>query len=90
MDTLSRYQGLPEIIYGTAFKFEKTATLVEAALKSGFRAIDTAGSRSAYREALVGDGIAAALAVGDFERRDLYVRTYPSFPHPSVHQSSFT
>ena len=26
---------IPEIIYGTAFKFENTAPLVEAALKAG-------------------------------------------------------
>lgn len=66
---------VPEIIYGTAFKFENTASLVEAALKVGFRAIDTAGSQSAYREALVGEGIAAALACGTCSRSDLFVCT---------------
>ncbi len=71
-----RFQGIPEIIYGTAFKFENSASLVEAALKAGFRAIDTAGSKSAYREALVGEGIAAALASGTFERKELYVCTH--------------
>jgi diketogulonate reductase-like aldo/keto reductase len=70
-----RFRGIPEIIYGTAFKFDKSATLVEAALKAGFRAIDTAGSKSAYREALVGEGITAALATGTFERNELYVST---------------
>ena len=39
----SRFQGIPDIIYGTAFKFENSASLVEAALLAGFRAIDTAG-----------------------------------------------
>jgi diketogulonate reductase-like aldo/keto reductase len=68
-----RFQGIPEIIYGTAFKFENSASLVEAALKAGFRAIDTAGSKSAYREAEVGKGIAAALTTGSFERKELYV-----------------
>lgn len=68
-----RYQGTPEIIYGTAFKFENTATLVETALNAGFRAIDTSGGRPQYREALVGEGIAAALATGIFKRSDLYV-----------------
>jgi diketogulonate reductase-like aldo/keto reductase len=68
-----RSQNIPEIIYGTAFKFDKSKTLVEAALNAGFRAIDTAGSKSAYREALVGEGIAAALATGTFQRSDLYV-----------------
>jgi diketogulonate reductase-like aldo/keto reductase len=68
-----RSQNIPEIIYGTAFKFDKSKTLVEAALNAGFRAIDTAGSKSAYRDALVGEGIAAALATGTFQRSDLYV-----------------
>jgi diketogulonate reductase-like aldo/keto reductase len=71
-----RSQGIPEILYGTAFKYDKSASLVEAALKAGFRAIDTAGSKSAYREALVGEGIAAALASGTCERSDLYVCTF--------------
>lgn len=67
-DPLSpRYQGIPDILYGTAFKFERSASLVEAALNAGFRAVDTAGSQSAYREALVGKGIC--------ERSELYVRT---------------
>lgn len=64
---------IPDIIYGTAFKFENSAHLVEAALKAGFRGVDTAGSNTAYRERLVGDGIAAALDSGDLQREDLYV-----------------
>ncbi|KIN05438.1 hypothetical protein OIDMADRAFT_115059 [Oidiodendron maius Zn] len=71
----ARFQGIPSIIYGTAFKFEKSASLVEAALNAGFRAIDTAGSQSAYREALVGKGLAAALTSGAFERSELYIQT---------------
>ncbi|PMD33306.1 Aldo/keto reductase, partial [Hyaloscypha variabilis F] len=66
---------IPEIIYGTAFKFENSASLVEAALKAGFRAIDTAGSKSAYGEADVGRGIVAALGTGAFERKELYIQT---------------
>jgi len=71
-----RFQGIPDIIYGTAFKFENSASLVEAALNAGFRAIDTAGSQSVYREALVGEGIAAALASGTVERSELSVSTH--------------
>jgi len=81
----SRRQGVPEILYGTAFKFERSATLVEAALTAGFRALDTAGSKSAYREALVGEGIAAAMAAGSFERSELFVCT--RFLYISVHHS---
>src|SRR4051812_932603 len=76
-------QDLPEIIYGTAFKFDKSKVLVEAALNTGFRAIDTSGSKSAYRENLVGEGIAAAMATGKFQRSDLYVRSLiPSVSPP--------
>jgi diketogulonate reductase-like aldo/keto reductase len=70
---------IPEIIYGTAFKLDKTAHLVEAALRAGFRGIDTAGSSHAYREGLVGEGIAAAMASGEFSRGDLYVSCYAIF-----------
>jgi diketogulonate reductase-like aldo/keto reductase len=77
------FQGIPEIVYGTAFKFENTVSLVEAALKAGFRAIDTAGSKSAYREALVGEGIAAALATGSIVRKELYVSTQFRYSVPA-------
>ena len=70
---VSNYEGLPEIIYGTAFKFDKTSPLVKAALKAGFRAIDTAGARGAYRESLVGEGISAAITGGVCTREELYV-----------------
>lgn len=76
-----RFQGIPDIVYGTAFKFEKSASLVEAALKAGFRAIDTAGSKSAYREARVGEGIAAAQSSGKIERSELYVSTRFKAPY---------
>jgi diketogulonate reductase-like aldo/keto reductase len=33
---------LPKIVYGTAWKKERTPDLVYAALKAGFRGIDTA------------------------------------------------
>jgi diketogulonate reductase-like aldo/keto reductase len=73
MEKSSRFQGIPEIIYGTAFKFENTASLVEAALKAGFRAIDTAANKPQYRESLVGEGIAAVIASGSVKRSELYV-----------------
>ena len=72
---MTKPQAIPEVIYGTAFKFENTASLVEAALKAGFRGIDTAGSGHAYREALVGEGIATGSGSTGIFREDLYVRT---------------
>ncbi|KAG4439748.1 hypothetical protein IFR05_004770 [Cadophora sp. M221] len=86
---ISSYQGLPEIIYETAFKFDKTARLVEAALKAGFRAIDTAGAKGAYREALVGEGITAAITGGVCTREELYIQTkfspYKTGKDPSLY-----
>ncbi|KAH7408944.1 aldo/keto reductase [Cadophora sp. MPI-SDFR-AT-0126] len=88
--TLSKHKGIPEIIYGTAFKFDNTAPLVEAAIKAGFRAIDTAGAKGAYREAFVGEGIAAAIAAGACTRQDLYIQTkfspYKPGKDPSMYQ----
>ena len=74
MESSSRFRGIPDIIYGTAFKFDDTAALVEVALKAGFRAIDTAANKPQYQEALVGEGIAAALETGVMQRSELFVR----------------
>ncbi len=49
---------IPNFIYGTAWKKEATTALVELALKSGFRAIDTANQAKHYSEALVGEALA--------------------------------
>lgn len=66
-------QVVPSIIYGTAFKDEETDELVQAALRTGFRAIDTSGNKPQYREKLVGDGIHAAIDLGVVNRQELYV-----------------
>jgi diketogulonate reductase-like aldo/keto reductase len=66
---------IPLIVYGTAWKKERTAGLVEQALMLGFRGIDTACQPKHYDEAGVGEGIAAALAKGIIARQDLYLQT---------------
>lgn len=48
---------IPKFIYGTAWKQEKTADLVELAIKYGFRAIDTANQAKHYSELLVGEAL---------------------------------
>lgn len=53
-------KGFPAVFYGTAWKKEKTADLVELALRKGFRGIDTACQPKHYNEKGVGDGIARA------------------------------
>ena len=45
---------MPCIIYGTAWKKERTADLVSKALQAGFRGIDTACQPKHYDERLVG------------------------------------
>src|SRR5712675_2234793 len=66
---------IPDFIYGTAWKEERTATLVELALRMGFRGIDTANQRRHYFEAGVGEGLAAAYRAGLVTRADLFLQT---------------
>lgn len=65
---------IPFQIYGTAWKKERTADLVEMALKKGFRGIDTACQPKHYKEPLVGEGISRAYQSG-LNRSDLYIQT---------------
>jgi diketogulonate reductase-like aldo/keto reductase len=64
----------PRIIYGTAWKQARTAELVSAAIRQGFREIDTACQPKHYDEAGVGAGVAACLGAG-LSRSDLYLQT---------------
>lgn len=65
----------PAFLYGTAWKEDRTASLTELALRSGFRAIDTANQRRHYFEAGVGEGLAAAYRAGTVTRSDLFLQT---------------
>ena len=68
-------------MYGTAWKEDRTPALTELALRSGFRAIDTANQRRHYFEAGVGEGLAAAYKAGIVTRSDLFLQTkYTSMP----------
>lgn len=66
---------MPRLIYGTAWKKEKTAALVETAIRSGFRGIDTACQPKHYHEAGVGAGIAACIDAGLIARDELYLQS---------------
>ncbi len=66
---------LPEFLYGTAWKEERTPALVELALRMGFRGIDTANQRRHYFEAGVGEGLAAVYRAGVVARCDLFLQT---------------
>ncbi|HEX8953464.1 MAG TPA: aldo/keto reductase [Polyangia bacterium] len=65
----------PQIIYGTAWKEERTEALVRRALDAGFRAVDTANQRKHYFEAAVGDAIARAVGDGVVTRAELFLQT---------------
>src|ERR1700722_7075483 len=62
-------------LYGTAWKEERTAGLVEQALRAGFRGIDTANQRRHYFEVGVGEALAAAYRSGLVARDDLFLQT---------------
>jgi len=66
---------IPDFIYGTAWKEQRTAALVELAIRMGFRGIDTANQRRHYFEAGVGEGLAAAYRAGGVTRADLFLQT---------------
>jgi diketogulonate reductase-like aldo/keto reductase len=66
---------VPSILYGTAWKKERTAALTAAAIGCGFRGIDTANQRKHYIEVSVGDGIRSAIAAGTVTREGLFLQT---------------
>jgi diketogulonate reductase-like aldo/keto reductase len=66
---------IPDFLYGTAWKEERTPALVELALRMGFRGVDTANQRRHYFEAGVGQGLAAAYGAGVVTRGDLFLQT---------------
>jgi diketogulonate reductase-like aldo/keto reductase len=66
---------IPDFLYGTAWKEDRTPALTELALRTGFRAIDTANQRRHYFEAGVGQGVAAAYRAGIVTRDDLFLQT---------------
>eukprot|EP00200_Dunaliella_tertiolecta_P003861 CAMPEP_0202344464 /NCGR_PEP_ID=MMETSP1126-20121109/4135_1 /ASSEMBLY_ACC=CAM_ASM_000457 /TAXON_ID=3047 /ORGANISM="Dunaliella tertiolecta, Strain CCMP1320" /LENGTH=289 /DNA_ID=CAMNT_0048935659 /DNA_START=60 /DNA_END=929 /DNA_ORIENTATION=- len=66
---------MPKLIYGTAWKKERSADLVYNALVTGFRGIDTACQPKHYREDLVGQGIARAMKDKSIKREDLFIQT---------------
>ena len=65
---------VPALIYGTAWKEDRTSNLVEKALKKGFKGIDTACQPKHYQEHLVGDGLERAFTYG-IAREDIFLQT---------------
>ncbi len=65
---------MPVLIYGTAWKKERTRELVEMAIQSGFRGIDTACQPKHYHEAGVGEALERLAAQG-IAREELFLQT---------------
>src|SRR6185295_1157459 len=57
------------------WKEDRTPALVELALRTGFRGVDTANQRRHYFEAGVGQGLAAAFRAGVVTRDQLFIQT---------------
>ena len=76
MDRIVTYNDveIPPFMYGTAWKKDQTARLVELAVDSGFTAIDTANQIIHYQEALVGKAL-LALAKKGVKRESLFLQT---------------
>lgn len=66
---------IPRIIYGTAWKEDRTEALVLKALETGFTAIDTANQRKHYYEEGVGNALAQFLKTGKLTRAELFLQT---------------
>jgi diketogulonate reductase-like aldo/keto reductase len=73
-------------LYGTAWKEDRTAALVELALRTGFRAIDTANQRRHYFEEGVGQGLAATYRAGIVTRDDLFLQTKFTYQRGQDHR----
>lgn len=65
---------IPCIIYGTAWKGDRTAELVSQAITLGFRGIDTACQPKHYNEAGVGEAL-QRLALEGIKRESLFIQT---------------
>jgi diketogulonate reductase-like aldo/keto reductase len=77
---------VPDFLYGTAWKEERTPALTELALRTGFRGIDTANQRRHYFESGVGQGLAAAYRAGVVTRADLFLQTKFTYQRGQDHR----
>jgi len=82
----SQVASIPDFIYGTAWKEERTASLVELALHSGFRGVDTANQRRHYFEAGVGEGLAAAYGAGVVTRSEIFLQSKFTYQQGQDHR----
>ncbi len=72
--TTSEKVKMPKLIYGTAWKKDKTTELVIKAVKLGFKGIDTACQPKHYNEPLVGEAL-LSLKKDGIDRESLFLQT---------------
>lgn len=77
---------VPDFLYGTAWKEDRTAALTELALRRGFRGIDTANQRRHYVEIGVGAALAAAYREGVVTRADVFLQTKFTYQRGQDHR----
>ena len=77
---------VPDFLYGTAWKEDRTAALTELALRHGFRGIDTANQRRHYVETGVGEALAAAYRAGLVTRDEVFLQTKFTYQHGQDHR----
>src|SRR5271170_2843985 len=82
----SQPASVPNFLYGSAWKEERTPLLVELALRTGFRGIDTANQRRHYFEAGVGQGLAVTYRAGVVRREDLFLQTKFTYQRGQDHR----
>ena len=79
----------PSIIYGTAWKEDRTRALTSQAIDYGFRAFDTANQRKHYVEEAVGVAIQEALSSGIVTREELFIQTKFTYPGGQDHRMPY-
>jgi diketogulonate reductase-like aldo/keto reductase len=80
---------VPLIMYGTAWKQDRTQELTFRAIQMGFRGIDTANQRKYYREDSVGAAIRAALLGQIVTRHSLFIQTKFTHHHAHDHRTPY-
>jgi len=77
---------IPEFLYGTAWKEDRTEALTTLALQAGFRGIDTANQRRHYFEAGAGKALDAAYRAGLVTRADVFLQTKFTYQEGQDHR----
>lgn len=77
---------IPKVLYGTAWKEERTEGLTALALQAGFRGIDTANQRKHYFEVAVGKAVQSAIAAGNVTRPELFLQSKFTFQDGQDHR----